>query len=78
MWYYSWLLLSLAFATGCAILSIRYVMSNQRNLAGVLNMFAQREREEMANEPGFRRYNPSSGNVSLKIARRCVCYPLGN
>ncbi|KAI8880663.1 hypothetical protein K501DRAFT_301840 [Backusella circina FSU 941] len=76
MWYYGWLMLSLVFAATCAFLSIRYVVKNQKNLAGVLNMFAQREREEVVNAQGFRRYNPTNTNVFLKIARRCVCYPL--
>ncbi|KAI8889478.1 hypothetical protein K501DRAFT_316011 [Backusella circina FSU 941] len=75
MWYYGWLLLSLTFATLCAAVSIRYVVKKQEDLADTLDMFAQREK---ALEPVYylRRYTSANNSVFLKIARRCVCYPL--
>jgi hypothetical protein len=75
MWYYGWLLLSLAFATLCAAVSIRYVVKKQEDLAGTLDMFAQRE-EALGPVYYLRRYTSANSSVFLKIARRCVCYPL--
>ncbi|KAI9342690.1 hypothetical protein BD770DRAFT_414564 [Pilaira anomala] len=77
MWYYGWLLFSLAFAAICAGISIRFVLRKQDNFAGTLDMFTRRSRSEVSQLNALRKYSNSNTDIFTKIARRCICYPLG-
>lgn len=77
MWYYGWLLFSLAFAAICAGISIRFVLKKQDNFAGTLDMFTRRSRTEVSQLNTLKKYSNSNTDIFTKIARRCICYPLG-
>lgn len=78
MWYYGWILFSLAFAAICAAISIRFVMKKQDNFAGTLDMFTRRSKVEMSQINILKKYANNNTDIFTKIARRCICYPLGN
>lgn len=78
MWYYGWILFSLAFAAICAAISIRFVMKRQDNFAGTLDMFKRRSKMEMSQINTLKIYANNNTDIFTKIARRCICYPLGN
>ncbi|GAA5795399.1 hypothetical protein HPULCUR_000755 [Helicostylum pulchrum] len=77
MWYYGWILFSLAFAAICAAISIRFVMKRQDNFAGTLDMFTRRSKIEMSQINTLKIYANNNTDIFTKIARRCICYPLG-
>lgn len=77
MWYYGWLLFSLVFAALCAAISIRFVMKRQDNFAGTLDMFTRRNDAERTQINTLKKYTNSNTDIFTKIARRCICYPLG-
>ncbi|KAG2233664.1 hypothetical protein BDF21DRAFT_497525 [Thamnidium elegans] len=76
MWYYGWILFSLAFAALCAAISIRFVMKKQDNFAGTLDMFTRRSKIEMSQINTLKVYANNNTDIFTKIARRCICYPL--
>jgi hypothetical protein len=77
MWYYGFLLFSLVFAATCAAISIRFVVKKQENFSGALDMFTRRERKDLTAMAIIQKYTNNNTDVFQKIARRCVCYPLG-
>ncbi|GAA5810968.1 hypothetical protein MFLAVUS_004397 [Mucor flavus] len=70
MWYYGWILFSLAFAAICAAISIRFVMKRQDNFAGTLDMFKRRSKIEMSQINTLKIYANNNTDIFTKIARR--------
>lgn len=77
MWYYAWLLFSSVFAALCAAISIRFVVKKQENFNGALDMFTKRNQKDLHTMAIIKRYAVDNTDVFQKIARRCICYPLG-
>lgn len=78
MWYYGWLMFSSVFAALCAAISIRFVVKKQENFKGALDMFTRRSQKDMYTMAILKKYTTGNTDVFQKIARRCICYPLGN
>ncbi|KAI8987619.1 hypothetical protein BDF20DRAFT_279070 [Mycotypha africana] len=77
LWYYSWLLFSLAFAAVCAIVSIKFIRKRHENFAGAMDMFTSKaSKKDQVTMAILRRYANDNTDVFRKIAKRCVCYPL--
>ncbi|GAN07226.1 hypothetical protein MAM1_0153c06719 [Mucor ambiguus] len=77
MWYYAWLLFSSVFAALCAAISIRFVVKKQENFNGALDMFTKRNQKDLHTMAIIKRYAADNTDVFQKIARRCICYPIG-
>lgn len=67
---------SLVFAAICAAVSIRYVARKQKNFTGALNIFARRKKD-IHTMTMLKKYANNDTDIFRRIARRCVCYPLG-
>lgn len=78
MWYYAWLLFSSVFAAFCAAISIRFVVKKQENFNGALDMFTKKNQKDLHTMAIIKKYAVDNTDVFQKIARRCICYPLGN
>lgn len=77
MCYYGVLLFSLVFAATCAAVSIRFVVKKQENFSGALDMFTRRDQKDVTTMATIRKYTNNNTDVFQRIARRCICYPLG-